>query len=53
MRDEIEGEDPTKILEEVARNYQPSNEDNIINCEFFESPDNVPDPNVPIDYYKA
>lgn len=44
MRDEIEGEDPTKILEEVTRNYQPSNDDNIINCEFFKSPDNVPDP---------
>jgi hypothetical protein len=35
MRDDIQGEDPTKILEKVARNYQPSNDDNIINCEFF------------------
>jgi hypothetical protein len=36
--------DPTTILEEVARNYKPSNEDNIITCQFFESSDDVRDP---------
>jgi hypothetical protein len=44
MRDEIrdvagrEGElmsDPATISEEVARNYKPPNEDDIITCQFF------------------
>ena len=44
MREEIQDEDPTTILQEVARSYQAPNEDNIITCQFFESADAVPDP---------
>ena len=36
MRDEIQDEDPTAILEEVARSYETDDEDNIITCQFFE-----------------
>jgi hypothetical protein len=36
--------DLTTILEDVARSYQPPNEDNIITCQFFESADDVPGP---------
>ena len=47
MRDEIQDEDPTAILAEVAREYKPElpeEQDNIITCQFFESADCVPDP---------
>ena len=44
MKDEIQDEDPTIILEEVARSYKSPSEDDIITCQFFESADDVPDP---------
>ena len=44
MRDEIQDEDPTEILAEVAREYNHDKDKDTISCQFFESATDVPDP---------